>query len=80
MNQIRGFCNRICNECPVFKATKADDDQERASMAAAVSIMFDLDFNPDDVNCDGCIVQGGTLYKFCMKCAIRNREIHNGGG
>ena len=78
MNQIRGFCNRICNECPIFKVTQKDDDQKRAAMAAAVSKMFDLDFNPDNVNCDGCIAQNGYLYKFCMNCAIRNREIHHG--
>ena len=59
MNQIRGFCNRICNECEIFKVTQADDDQKRAAMAVAVSNMFDQDFKPDNINCNGCTAPGG---------------------
>jgi len=79
MSQIRGFCRRICNKCEIFKVTQADDDQKRAAMAVAVSKMFDQDFKPDNINCDGCTVQGGLLYKFCKKCSIRNREIQSRG-
>ena len=75
MNQIKGFCNRICNECEIFKVTQADDDQKRAAMAAAVSKMFDQDFKPEYINCNGCTVPGERLYKFCKKCSIRNKEI-----
>ncbi len=74
MNQIKGFCNRICNECEIFKVTQADDDQKRAAMAVAVCKMFDQDFKPDDINCNGCTVQGGHLYKFTKKCSIRKKE------
>ena len=77
MNQIRGFCNRICNECEIFKVTQADDDQKRAAMVVAVFKMFDQDFKKDDINCNGCTVQGGYLYKFAKKCSIRNREIQS---
>ena len=79
MNQIRGFCRRICNECEIFKVTQADDDEKRAALAAAVSKRFGQDFKPDNINCNGCTVQGGLLYKFCKECSIRNREIQSQG-
>ena len=80
MNQISGFCRRICNECEIFKVTQADDDQKRAAMAAAVNKMFDQDFKPENINCNGCTVQNGRLYSFCKECSIRNREIQSQGG
>jgi len=78
MNQIRsGYCDRICNDCEIFKITQANDDQKRVVMAAAFSEMFDQSFKPEDINCDGCIVQDGRLYKFAQKCSVRNRNIQS---
>jgi len=77
MKQIRGYCDRICNECEIFKVTQADDDQKRATFAANFSEVFDQKFEPEDINCDGCSVRGGRLYKHAEKCSVRNREIQS---
>ena len=77
MKQIIGYCIRICNECEIFKVTQADDDQKRAVMADDFSEMFDQNFKPEDINCDGCDVQGGRLFKFAEKCSVRNNEINH---
>ncbi len=74
MSQIRGYCNRLCNDCEIFKVTQADDDQKRASMAVDLSKMFDHEFKPDDINCDGCSVESGRLFSFAKKCSVH--QLH----
>jgi hypothetical protein len=64
MSQVRGYCFRLCNECEIFKITQADDVKKRATKAASLSELLDQDLKPEDINCDGCTVQGGRLYKF----------------
>ena len=77
MKLIRGYCDRICDECEIFKVTQADDDQRRTAMAAYFSEMFDQNFNPEDIHCDGCSIEGGRLFRFAEKCSLRNREIQS---
>ena len=77
MTQIRGFCYRVCNECEIFKAAETDDDQKRSEMARNFSEIFDQDFKPEDINCDGCKTQGGYLFKIARSCSIRNREMQS---
>jgi len=75
MDQIRGYCNRICNECEIFKVTQADDNRKRFAMAANFSKLFDQAFNPEDINCDGCTVEAGYTFIFARECPIRIKEI-----
>ena len=77
MNQIRGACFRICKDCEIFKVTQADDDQKRAAMAKTFSEMFDQEFKPEDINCDGCSVKNGRLFRFAKECSIRRGSSKN---
>jgi hypothetical protein len=77
MKTIKGACFRICNACEIFKVTQADDDHKRAIMAEHFSKLFDQDFKPEDINCDGCTIEGGRLYRFAAECSIRRRELKN---
>ena len=47
--------------------------QKRIAIAISFSEVFDQQFKPEDINCDGCSVRGGRLYKFAEKCSVRNR-------
>jgi hypothetical protein len=80
MRQIRGYCRRLCNECEIFKVTQADDDQKKAAMAVEFSKLFDQDFKPEDIYCDGCSAKDGRLFRIAKKCSIRNREIQSRRG
>jgi hypothetical protein len=77
MTKVRGYCYRICNECEIFKVTKSNDDQKKSAMASNLSKLFDENFKPEDIACDGCTVKGGHLFKFARKCSIRNREVQS---
>lgn len=71
MSQIIAYCGLVCSSCPVFLATKNDDDAARKETADFFSKKFGLDFKPEDVNCDGCLCEGGRLIAHCSICEIR---------
>jgi len=75
MEQIRGYCHRICNECPIFQATQQNDDRKRAKMAATLSEVYDQPFRAGDINCDGCSTKNGRLYILAHSCSIRAKGI-----
>ena len=79
MTQIRGACHRLCTECEIFKVTKADDDEKRAKMAEHLSSILDQEFKPEDINCDGCLVEGGRIFRICKDCSIRCKEMEKKG-
>lgn len=75
MEQIRGYCHRICNECPIFQATQQDNDQKRADIAATLSEVYDRPFRIGDINCDGCGTKNSRLYMLAHSCSIRAKGI-----
>ena len=74
MQQIRGYCHRVCNECTIYQATQQDDDIRRAGIAATLSEVYDKKIRPEDVNCDGCSTENGRLFMFARDCSVRIRE------
>ena len=79
MSQIRGACHRLCNECEIFKVTQADDDEKRREMAEHLTELLDQEFTPEDINCDGCLVKDGRIFKICKDCSIRCKELNKAG-
>jgi hypothetical protein len=79
MSLIKGYCFRTCNECDIFQATKQDDNEKRAEIAANLSELHDENFEVDDINCDGCSILDGRLFKFAGECSVRQREIRKLG-
>jgi len=77
MAQIRGYCQRICNECTIFQATLHDDDYARAELAATLSETYDKPFRLEDINCDGCKAEDDRLFLYARDCSVRNREIQD---
>ena len=72
------YCGMSCSKCPIFAATKADDDELRKKIArewssqyAEILQTFGVDrLNPEDINCNGCRSDEGH-FKGCRKCAIK---------
>ena len=65
------YCGLVCSECPTFLATLHDDDAARAKTAAFYAEQFGFDWQPEDINCDGCLSKGGKLIAYCQFCEIR---------
>jgi len=71
MERMVAFCGIVCTECPGFLATINDDDDERKRVAELWSREFNADIKPEDINCDGCLSEGGRLISHCSVCKIR---------
>ena len=71
MKKMIGFCGVVCTECPAFLATQKDDNNERRRVAEMWSKQYNAEIKPEDVNCDGCLAEGGRLFGHCQICEIR---------
>ena len=71
MGKMIAFCGTVCTECPAVLATKKDDDNERKRIAELWSKQYNADIKPEDINCEGCLSEGGRLFSYCEVCEIR---------
>jgi len=65
------YCGLICTDCPAYIATQENDNSKRAKTAKSWSKEFGVEIKPEDINCDGCISNGGRLFNHCKVCEIR---------
>jgi len=69
-----GYCGMDCGSCPVYNATKNDNQAMREQTAAYFSQKFGAEVKPEQVNCTGCVpgsVNGTVLFGHCQTCAVR---------
>lgn len=71
MHEMIAHCGLVCTDCPTFIATRNDDDRARAKTADYYRQAYGFDLKPEEINCDGCISDGGKLIGYCQTCAIR---------
>ncbi len=71
MTKMIAYCGLVCSSCPTFLATQNDDDKARAETVIFYAEKFGFNMKPEDINCDGCLSDGGTLIGYCQKCEIR---------
>ena len=71
MSEMIAYCGLPCSDCPIYLATKADDDAMRAETAQIWSKRFNLDLKPEDINCLGCPSDQAPLFGYCQACGIR---------
>ncbi len=71
MEKTIGYCGIICLDCPVLVATRKDDDSERKRLAEIFTRQYGRTYQPEDINCDGCITDGQRLFSYCSLCEIR---------
>jgi len=71
MEKMIAFCGLICTECPAFIATQKDDDDEKRKVAEMWSKDYKVDLKPEDINCDGCVVDSERLFSHTKVCEIR---------
>jgi len=71
MKKMTANCGLVCSDCPTFLATQNNDDNARKKTAALYSEKFGFKLKPGEMNCDGCISEGGRLLAYCQSCEIR---------
>ena len=71
MVKMIAYCGLICSDCPTYLATQSDDDEARAKTAELYSKKFGFRILPKDINCAGCLSDGGRLIGYCNACHIR---------
>ena len=71
MGKMIAYCGLVCSECPTFLATQANDDAKRKEVAELWSRLYGVPRKPQDMNCDGCLAEGGRLFGHCRTCEIR---------
>lgn len=71
MTEMMAYCGLVCTDCPSFRATRDDDDAARARTAAYYRETYGFDLTPAQINCDGCLTNGGRLLPYCQTCQIR---------
>jgi len=71
MEKIVAYCGLVCSSCHTFLATQNDDDVARIQTAEFYSKKFGFNLKPEEINCDGCISEGGKLIGYCQTCEIR---------
>lgn len=71
------YCGLLCNECPVYIATKNNDGEMKAKLALDYS-NENCKFEQEDMNCEGCFSIKNKDNKMCGNCKIRNcAEVKN---
>lgn len=70
MEKSIACCGLNCSICPAYIACRDDDQELREKAAREWSTFYGANIVPDEVNCNGC-QSTGLLYKYCIKCAIR---------
>lgn len=78
MSEMVAICGLPCHECGAFKATRDDDDAQRATIAQEWSKMYDADLKASDINCGGCTSTGSPLFSHCTVCEIRKCGVARG--
>lgn len=71
MSRMIAYCGLVCSECPTFLATKNNDDEARKSTAAFYAEKYGFNLKPEDINCDGCLTEGGRQIGYCRTCEIK---------
>lgn len=79
MEKIIGHCGVTCTDCPIFKATKMNDDAERNRVAELWTKeyghpLWTKEYGhplPEDINCEGCLTRGTRVFNYTKICEIR---------
>jgi hypothetical protein len=71
MSEMISVCGLLCNECEAFIATSNNSDEKRAEVAELWSQQYNQIIKPEDINCDGCTLDGERLFSHCKVCKIR---------
>ena len=65
------YCGLDCTKCGAFIATANNDDVMRAKVAEEWSKAYNVDINPEYINCTGCRSTGVKVHYCESMCEVR---------
>ena len=71
MEKKISICGLICTDCPLYIATKYDDNTLREETVELISKKYGKNVLPEDINWEGCRGETEKLYKYSNNCDIR---------
>ena len=77
MKQQISYCGLICQTCPIYLATRENDQTKKKKMRVGIAEqcakLYGTEYKPEDIDdCDGCRTESGRLFSGCKTCLIRN--------
>ena len=76
------YCGLLCNECPLYIATKNNDLQAKERLAVECSTES-ITFTAEDMTCEGCFCEKNDRSIMCGDCENRkcakNKAVENCG-
>ena len=77
MGEVIAYCGLACQTCPIYLATREEDEGAQERMRAEIAQLcreqYGMAYGPEDItDCDGCWTDGGRLFSACKDCGIRN--------
>jgi hypothetical protein len=76
MGEAIAYCGLICRTCPIYLATREENEVERVRMRVEIAQLcrekYGMEYEPEDItDCDGCRTDAGKLFPACKTCPIR---------
>ena len=83
MNEIISYCGLICENCPIYLATREADKKKKENIVYEIiskcKTYYGIDYKFEDINdCDGCKSVSGRLFFACNNCKIKKCAIEKG--
>ena len=76
--QMIAFCGLNCEKCDAYIATKNDDQALRVKTAKLWSEMNNTNILPEQINCEGCRMNGKKFVYCESMCGIRKCAMSKG--
>jgi hypothetical protein len=70
MEKLIAACGIDCTECDARKATLANDNEMRTTVAEKWSKEYDANLIAENINCMGCM-EPGVHFNHCNECDYR---------
>jgi hypothetical protein len=75
------YCGIDCSKCETFLATQTDSAIDRKKIALKCRLQFNVNLEPEQINCTGCKSDGvkcsfSTTLCEIRKCNIRKYQPH----
>ncbi len=78
MAELLGACGLNCGACPAYVATRANDAETIAAIAARWSEEYGHEVKPEYVWCEGCLARGERKGGHTRECDVRACALERG--
>lgn len=77
MPGMMAYCGLACETCPIYLATRQENDQERLRMRSEIVRLckehYGIQYGLSEItDCDGCRSESGRIFSASAACPIRN--------